>query len=276
MKKISILFAILFPFSLFAQGLEVGLMGGVSNYQGDLSPSNFPIALSETHAAYGGFMRYNFNPFISAKFNVYHAAISGDDAKLERPRNLSFRSNVLEFGLTGEFNILGYQAYNLQRVFSPYIFTGIAYYRFDPETLHNDAYVKLQPLGTEGQGLENQDALYKLGQFSIPIGFGLKYAINDKWNVGLEFGSRLTFTDHLDDVGGIYFDNEALAAGNGELSAILADRSGNNIVAGMKRGNPDKLDWYLIGGLTISYNFADNGLVGSRNRNRKKTGCPTF
>ena len=276
MKNYPIFLLLLLPFGLFAQNLELGLMAGVSNYQGDLAPSSVAVSVGQTHAAYGGFIRYNVNPFVSAKFNTYYGTISGDDAKSERPRNLSFRSDVLEFGLTGEFNILGYEPYNLQRVFTPYVFAGIAYYRFNPKALHNDTYVELQPLGTEGQGLDGQDPKYKLGQFSIPIGAGVKYAINDKWNIGLEFGTRKTFTDHLDDVGGHYYDNEALLAGNGELAAILANRSGSDIEAGTRRGNPDKLDWYFMGGLTISYNFADNGLVGSRNRGGRKTGCPTF
>ena len=50
---------------------------------------------------------------------------------------------------------------------------------------------------------------------------GLKAGINDKWGVGLEFGLRKPFTDYLDGVS--------------------------------ESGNPDKGDWFLIGGASLSY-----------------------
>ena len=276
MNRVSVLVLLLFPISLFAQHFEAGGMIGVSAYEGDLSPSSIANKIGQTHLSYGVFARYNINEYFAAKFNVYRGKISADDAIEDRGRNLNFESNILEVGLSGEFNILGYQPYNLERKFSPFISIGVAFFKFNPFTSHEGEQVFLQPLGTEGQGLPGNSARYKLGQISIPIGGGVKYAINDKLNIGLELGLRKTFTDHLDDVSGAYVDNDALAAGNGPLAATLANRSGQPVTAGGLRGNPDKLDWYMMGGLTISYNFADNGLVGARKGNSKRTGCPTW
>ena len=66
------------------------------------------------------------------------------------------------------------------------------------------------------------------------------------------------------------------SAGGDEIAAILANRSGNPRETGYIRGDAEDDDWYLMGGVTISINFLDNGLVGFRGRNSKKSGCPTF
>ena len=260
------------PFFVWSQ-LEVGVMAGVSSYQGDLAPSNLKTSLGKFHAAFGAFGRYNINNYFTGRLSFNYGTISGDDAKEGRKRNLSFKSNMIEFAVTGEWNILGYQPYALERVFTPYLFAGVGFVHFNPRTQYEGEWVNLQPLGTEGQSMQGFESKYSLVEIAIPFGVGVKYAINDQWNVGLEFGFRKTFTDYLDDVSGAYVDNEQLIAGNGELAAALANRSGEPIPGGTKRGNDSVSDWYIIGGITISYNFLDNGLVGSRSKSRKKNGC---
>lgn len=286
MKKFLFIALLAFPFSLFSQ-IEAGVQVGVSNYLGDLAPSGLWTSLGETNFSAGVFGRYNIGKWASVKAGINYAKISaadssGDPTTSKEYRNLSFRSNIYEFSLTGEFNILGYQPYNLERVFSPYIFAGVAAYKFNPQAQLDGTWHDLQPLGTEGQGQDGRPAEYKLLQVSIPFGAGVKYAINDKWNLGLELGLRKTFTDYLDDVSTTYVNPTELAATNGDLAAALTWR-GNEIngdaiapTTGQGRGDSTNLDWYTISVITVSYNFTDNGLVGSRGRRRGKSGCPTF
>ncbi len=286
MKKLIFTLLVAIPISLSAQ-LEAGVQVGVSNYLGDLAPSGLWTSLGETNFSAGAFARYNVGKWVSIKGALNYGKISADDSdgspsEFKRNRNLSFRSNIFEFALTGEFNILGYQPYNLERVFSPYVFGGIAVYKFNPQTQFEGEWFDLQPLGTEGQGIDGRPAPYKTLQVSIPFGGGLKYAINDKWNLGVELGFRKTFTDYLDDVSTSYVDLATLAANNGELAAELSWR-GDEVNPdatppndGQGRGDSNDLDWYLISGITVSYNFTDNGLVGARGRSRGRKGCPTF
>ncbi|MEO1514879.1 MAG: DUF6089 family protein [Bacteroidota bacterium] len=281
MKRILLILIVALPFAAQAQHFELGAMVGISNYQGDLAPESLGPKFKQTHASFGGFLRYNINNYVAARFNVFYGTISGDDANAatqeRRDRNLSYKSGVLEFGVTGEFNILGYQPYNLERVFSPYLFAGVALFRHNPKAFIDGAWVELQPLGTEGQGLaSSSEPLYNLTQFAIPFGAGVKYAINDAWNVGLEVGMRATFTDYLDDVSTNYPDAAALLAERGELAVALSNRSGVAREPGDGRGDPARNDWYFMGGITISYNFMDNGLVGFRSKNRRRNGCQTF
>lgn len=285
MKNLFFIILVALPMAVQAQYFEVGAMLGASNYMGDLSNNSSTVYLQETKPAAGVFVRYNTYNWLTLKLGFNYAMIAGTDANSAtesiRSRNLSFRSNLYEFGLSAEFNIPGYQPYAYTQPFSPYLFGGIALTNFNPQAEFNGEWYELQPLGTEGQGIPNYDNPYSKTVFSIPFGIGFKYAFNDLINIGLEFGARKTFTDYLDDVGGSYADYNALAAGNGELAAALANRTGEylgtepvQVPGGTQRGDNTASDWYFIAGLTISYNFMDTGLVGSRRRSRGGAGCP--
>lgn len=266
---------LLLPLLLPAQHSEVGLLVGTSFYRGDLTPSNSPASFKEMHVAFGGFFRYNFGDFVAVRLGLNHGSLSGDDSKSndadQQARNLSFKTTITEIALTGEFNIMGYQPYNLSRPFSPYIFGGIATTKINPKAQYNGDWIALQPLETEGNS-------YNLWQFAIPMGIGAKYAINDTWNIGVEAGARMTFTDYIDDVSDVYIDENTLFNNGGELAVALADRSvgDQRFSPGDARGNPNQNDMYFIIGVTISYNFIDNGLSGFRNRFRgSRNGCRT-
>jgi opacity protein-like surface antigen len=273
--KSTLLFLLFSPLFLAGQHSEVGLLVGGSLYRGDLTPKGSVASFRETHVAFGAFYRYNMMDHLTFKLALNYGGISGDDSKSrdaeQLNRNLNFKSSVTELALTGEFNLMGYQPYNLNRPFSPYLFGGIAVFRFNPKTSYNGDKVELQKLATE-------DVNYGLFQFAIPMGIGVKYALNDTWNIGMEAGARMTFTDYLDDVSTVYVNENTLLANGGEMAVALANRStGDDVFTeGDARGNPDTKDLYFIIGLSISYNFLDNGLVGFRNRFRgSKNGCRT-
>lgn len=272
----------LLPFLSFSQHSELGITLGISAYQGDLSPSKSRLKLGQINPMVGIFGKYNFNRFIVARAGFNYAILSaeGSESTIEASivKNLSFRSNILEGNLMLEINILGYEPYNLEKPWSPYVFAGIAFFHYNPKAKYDGDWVELQPLGTEGQGLSAypDKKPYNLNSFAIPMGGGVKFALSDSWNIAAEAGVRRTFTDYIDDVSGSYVEESLLLEKN-PLSAALANRSGEPIEAGRGRGNDQVSDWYAFIGITLSRNFLDNGLVGSRRRGRKsKTGCPTF
>lgn len=249
---------------------EFGYGLGFTGYLGDLQSPDFTY---QTPGFANGFMiRQNFNPYFSARGFVNIARIRGDDEtsfqQTHIDRNLSFRSDIYEIGLVGEYNILPFDGYNPHRNtnrrhfnFTPYVFAGINLFRFNPKTYYNGRWVALQPLNTEGQNstLSNESA-YSLVQFALPFGLGVKFQVNDKIALNYEFGFRKTFTDYLDDVSGRYVDLNDLAAEKGSLSAQLSYRGDERLsptaeypVAGAVRGNPDNKDWYMINMITMSY-----------------------
>lgn len=261
----------LVPFLVSAQYLEGGLFLGTSNYAGDLVDAPLGVEFSESKFAGGLLLRYNINDWVGVRGSFTYGAISGADANSDQDfridRNLSFRSDIYEFAIIPEFNILGFNPYD--RFYSPYVFVGLGIFQFNPEAQLDGQWYDLQPLGTEGQGLPGYASQYNLTQISIPFGIGFKYAIDDYWTVGVEISNRYTFTDYLDDVSTNYPDLDELRRARGDIAAALSDPSldPEPRVAGQPRGTENR-DWYGWSGITITYNFAD-GLGG------RGMGCPT-
>lgn len=267
MKNIIIFVVALLPYSLSGQLLEAGIMLGTSTYFGDLQ-EDF-LHLNETNFAGGILIKYNINDYVAIRGSLIFAKATGDDsdASVEsgvKARNLHFRSNITEFSIIPEVSILGFNPFDSYA--SPYVFAGLSIFRFNPQAELNGEWYDLQPLTTEGQGLEGRPAPYNLTQLAIPFGVGFKYAITEYWTLGIEYGWRYTFTDYLDDVSTTYPDAQALVDARGEIAYQLSNRTGLEIREGIDRGAENR-DFYNIFGVTITYNFVD-GFGGS------KYGCP--
>jgi len=276
-----ILFTAFSILSLSAQkreaSLDFGLFLGASNYMGDFTQGSMPV-MGETKPAGGLVARYNYGPYLTFKGTALYGRIQGGDYNFSddlgrRRRNLSFRSDVVEFSVQGEWNIRGYENTRTSYAWTPFLFGGVSVFRFNPKAqfnyidgLHdpslrvqNGDWVELQPLGTEGQETTkfNDKRRYSLTQISIPIGVGAKWQLDDHWALGFEFGLRKTFTDYLDDVSTIYVDDIIVGGASGPLALAMKDRSLE--VNQMKfenneaRGGSGGKDWYMMTGITITY-----------------------
>ncbi len=286
MKRLCVIAAALFfTFNATAQkekkeksSLDFGLYLGASNYWGDLTKDFLPV-MGATQPAGGLICRYNVGPYLTLKGTALYGKIEGSDKNFSddiyrRKRNLSFRSDIVEFSIQGEWNILGYENTRTSFGWSPYLFGGLAIFRFNPKAqfsyiqgVHDPSlqsqsgeWIELQPLGTEGQETTkfNDKRRYSLTQVSIPLGIGSKWQLDDHWAIGIDFGVRKTFTDYLDDVSTIYVNDVIVGGASGPMAVALKDRSVEipNETAfedNAPRGNPGSKDWYCIGGLTITY-----------------------
>jgi len=257
-------------FSLFlqqskAQYEEIGLQGGITHYKGELATHLFKPG--EIHPYVGFFFRHNWNRHWSWKVELNIGKISGSDVHakngFEQNRNLSFHSSILELSPQIEFNFFAYETGNQEYPFTPYIFTGLAVFRFNPKAELNDEVFELQPLGTEGQG-SNGTKKYKRIQMAIPIGGGLKFAAGGSVGIGIEVGARRTYTDYLDDVSTVYPDQQVLLATQGAAAVALSDRSYSGIspsptvpdVYNKQRGDSKNKDWYLFAGVTLYFRLS--------------------
>ncbi len=234
-------------FNWSANYFEVGVGAGIMNYSGELTNSIFDF--KHLHPAGALFVRYNVGKFISVRGQAALGFISGNDADSKELRNnirnLNFQSHVLEGSLILEANLMGYNPTGHDQMFSPYAFIGIGVFNFNPRTAHFDPnkdgeLIELSKLNTEGQGsatLSNRKP-YSRTQISIPMGLGVKFAVNSHINIGFEVGIRPTFTDYLDDVGQTYpidaltkeplYDNTAYRGGefgDKSMQELLSDRS---------------------------------------------------
>ncbi|MAR40270.1 MAG: hypothetical protein CMD22_06390, partial [Flavobacteriales bacterium] len=238
---------------------EFGILGGTGYYIGDLNNTHF----NNIRAAGGITFRKNFDRRFSFKSCILYTNVYADDAKssdnINKNRNLHFKSDVIELSGQVEFNFLPYETGNSLYPFTPFVFTGVSLFNFNPRAEASDGqWYALQELGTEGQGttaFPNRKK-YALTQMSIPFGGGVKIGVSDDVNIILEYGLRKTFTDYIDDVSTTYaglpseFDN---------ITIELSDRSLDGPQqAGIARGDETNKDWYSFAGVTLSFRLKGN------------------
>jgi hypothetical protein len=270
MKKLTqTLILIFLSLALYGQRVpawEWGLYMGSSNYGGDLIESKIPKP-NESKIATGMMLKYNLTRGLAFRSALMYGSISGSDHNNSThegrmTRNLSFRSPIYEYSLAVEFSIIHYDPLSIvANDLCPYLVGGIAVYHFNPQAFYEGQWIDLQPLGTEGQGMPGMQGKYGLTQVSLLYGIGIKQYVGNHWNISIEFSPRKTFTDYLDDVSGPYVCSKELAIHNGVVAAKLADRS-SEVCDGptrsqqkLSRGNPEKNDYYIFTGISISKNF---------------------
>ena len=219
---------------------EVGLFLGTSYYLGDLNDQQFKLAQPAAAINY----RYNLDRRFALRGGLWFGELRGADKLNELDtvkiqRNLHFKTPLYELSGMIEFNFFDYETGNSRHPFTPFLFTGISIFQFNPQARRYDTpnlfdsdtgngnpWTELQPLGTEGQlsSTYPEKDSYQLMQFAIPIGIGFKLSLNDKFSINAEYGFRKTFTDYVDDVGGTYANPFYLYNEN-QTAAYLSDTS---------------------------------------------------
>ncbi len=182
-------------------------------------------------------LRYRFMERFSARWNIAGGMIGADDELSGHPgrksRNLHFRSMIFESNAQLEFYFIKeeiaaryrYSSVTGWNSISAYLFMGIGGVYFNPQAEYEGKWYNLQPLGTEGQGLEGAPAKYSRFAAVFPGGIGVKYTIDRYWSVGAEFGVRYTTSDYIDDTSGSYYNSDDIRAAYGDVAAALSDRN---------------------------------------------------
>jgi hypothetical protein len=256
----------LFAQSFYSVRRERSLMvmggTGTSSYFGELNnPGDYIDA--KPNLTFG--FQYFFGQRISGRAEVCWFQLSGDDADADRngrvKRNLSFTSNNYEVSVTGAFHLIPMSTRYYQRPrFNVYAFGGVALLYFNPKATLNGEKHALRPLMTEG-------VKYSRFQFVIPYGVGGKIKINPFFNVAVEAGYRLAFTDYLDDVSTVHPDKStwtdpiAIALSDRGPEVGLAPRP-----AGAIRGNPSTNDGYFLLNMKLEYYLPLNFTIGDPSR----------
>jgi len=235
------------PFAIAQKSGDIGLLGGVTYYLGDLNPG-MPFRMSKP--AFGIMYRQNFNTRIALRAHGLRGSVTGDDAVSEADpaRNLNFESKITEAGLQLEINFFEYSIGSRNHIISPYLFGGPTVFFFKPFGNLPAGKTELPPLYTEGQ-----DKQYNLYAFSGCFGLGVKYSVSKLIGVGAEWGMRKTTTDYLDDVSKTYYLN---LAGKDPAAATIPELASDPLLshnAGMQRGNSRNTDWYSFAGVSVTF-----------------------
>jgi hypothetical protein len=224
MYKLFRLFFLLPFFSMNAQIHEVGVFVGGSNFIGDVGQTTY---ISPNEPALGILYKWNKSPRLSYRFSINGALLSANDLDSNEPsrnqRKYKFTNSVKEVSLGLEFNFFDFNLHEMKTKFTPYVHSGINYYRY--HDAYTTGYIKIL----------NEE----IGGFAIPMTLGIKSNVSPHIVLGIEVGARYTFTDNLD-------------GSSPKYDTLIIN---NNATTLKKFGNINNNDWYVFSGLTLSYTF---------------------
>ena len=222
----------------------IGISINALNYYGDLAPKPNRIStdISFTRPGIGVSFAHRFGPRYTLQGQFMFATLRGSDESADKgdlsngvfryQRNLSFRNQIKELSLVAYFDLFENESTYISRVrWTPYAYIGVAGFLHNPQAIapatdlqgnplpEAGQWVKLRPLGTEGQyaTLNSTDANYGIkpystSHFALPFGIGARFRINEVMDIWADLGLRYTFTDYLDDVSQNYVDLGVLSS----------------------------------------------------------------
>ncbi|WKN33359.1 DUF6089 family protein [Porifericola rhodea] len=225
------------------QYLTLGVSLNALNYFGDIAPKSSllstDIAFTRPGIGISSSVRLGSSLAVRAAFmygrlssNDYEVSDPNDgDAIYRYARNLQFRNNIKELSVVGIYDIFENPYSVIMRLnFTPYVFAGLAAFHHNPKGLvpeesyvYGEArsvpeageWVALKDLQTEGKSYSNFS-------FSVPVGAGVRFRVNQVLDLEAEFNYRFLFTDYLDDVSTDFVDKGTLSS---ELAKVMSDRS---------------------------------------------------
>jgi hypothetical protein len=205
-----------------SQIYEVGFFLGKSNFIGDVGNTTFinPIYNDVNPDWVNGIsFKWNRSPRHSYRFSYIYGNLGANDLKSKDPRRIErgyyFNTPLDEISLGMEFNFFDYNLHEPGIKFTPYIFMGLSYSKFDKMALQNSEIVKLGG---------------KTKSYAIPFVLGVKYRVLQHVIISVEIGSRFLFTDNVD-------------------GSLLNTENYSNF------GNIRNNDWYMFTLINLSYTF---------------------
>lgn len=219
-----------------------GISANALNYFGDLAPTDDILStnFNLTRAGFGLFGSRRMGPKFSVRASLNWGRIKGDDfnsadpdnelARYRYVRNLQFRNDIKELSVVGIFDLVENLAtYRSRKEIVPYIFAGVAVFHHNPKALVPDVDVNngSTPFPNAGEWVDlapfqTESVSYKKVQFAIPFGVGLRFKLEERWDLAFEVGYRHLFFDYIDDVSNDFVDLGSLSS---DLARTLSDRS---------------------------------------------------
>lgn len=188
----------------FIPKYEAGVNLGIFIYQGDLTPQRIGSLKTPTIA----FSIYG-SRIVSASFsfrtNLALGKLKGDESKYANPdyrrqRNFRFKTPVAELSELIVWNVLRKNYDGAKSGFAPYLMAGggLTYLNIKRDWSRlNENYFLTDTAFFVGLNVDINHRLPRLIGV-IPVGGGIRYAINQKLAVSGEVLYRFTFTDYID------------------------------------------------------------------------------
>jgi len=187
MRKLLLMLMVLLPAArMSAQDdpqyrMEIGAGVGMVSYEGDFNGN----VLKNMQPMFSALWRYNFDPYKDLRLSATYGKLksSSKDVDTYYPdyatEEYSFNRNLLDVSLVFEYNFWPYgtgRDYRGAKRLTPYIYGGIG--------------------ATSASGGGSKSVFTA----NVPIGLGVKYKLNERMNLGLDWGIHFSLSDELDGV----------------------------------------------------------------------------
>lgn len=187
MRKLLLMLMVLLPTArMSAQDdpqyrMEIGAGVGTVSYEGDFNGN----VLKNMQPMFSALWRYNFDPYKDLRLSATYGKLKGSSKDVDTyypdyaTEEYSFNRNLLDVSLVFEYNFWPYgtgRDYRGAKRLTPYIYGGIG--------------------ATSASGGGSKSVFTA----NVPIGLGVKYKLNERMNLGLDWGIHFSLSDELDGV----------------------------------------------------------------------------
>lgn len=187
MRKLLLMLMVLLPADrMSAQDdpqyrMEIGAGVGMVSYEGDFNGN----VLKNMQPMFSALWRYNFDPYKDLRLSATYGKLKGSSKDVDTyypdyaTEEYSFNRNLLDVSLVFEYNFWPYgtgRDYRGAKRLTPYIYGGIG--------------------ATSASGGGSKSVFTA----NVPIGLGVKYKLNERMNLGLDWGIHFSLSDELDGV----------------------------------------------------------------------------
>lgn len=187
MRKLLLMLMVLLPAArMSAQDdpqyrMEIGAGVGTVSYEGDFKGN----VLKNMQPMFSALWRYNFDPYKDLRLSATYGKLKGSSKDVDTyypdyaTEEYSFNRNLLDVSLVFEYNFWPYgtgRDYRGAKRLTPYIYGGIG--------------------ATSASGGGSKSVFTA----NVPIGLGVKYKLNERMNLGLDWGIHFSLSDELDGV----------------------------------------------------------------------------
>lgn len=187
MRKLLLMLMVLLPAArMSAQDdpqyrMEIGAGVGTVSYEGDFNGN----VLKNMQPMFSALWRYNFDPYKDLRLSATYGKLKGSSKDVDTyypdyaTEEYSFNRNLLDVSLVFEYNFWPYgtgRDYRGAKRLTPYIYGGIG--------------------ATSASGGGSKSVFTA----NVPIGLGVKYKLNERMNLGLDWGIHFSLSDEQDGV----------------------------------------------------------------------------
>lgn len=219
-------------FSIGGHGGHTIFYGDVRQYDWWLSDVNE----ERWNFAGGGYVAYQLSPVFGVNVNVMGGTMGGakrlasnspagnSNITPSEHVNVKFKNHFIDYTLNFTFNWVNllYSDRTKERKVTSYLTGGIGFISFRSlkTGLYNDEFVN--SVGYINQGTENFES--RTTETVFPVGLGVKFRLSRRFDLGLEYTHRFTFSDKLDATVGNTGANDSYSY----AALILAFKFGKN------------------------------------------------